>query len=474
MGRRGKDASPLVAERPLSRLKLAAFGFPALPHAFIAMPLNIVIPAFYATHTTVTLLQIGIFTSSSRLLDALLDPLVGFLSDRFDTRFGRRKPWGVAAGLVCSVSLFFLFQPPQGATIQYYGLWSFLLYFGFSLFEIPRSAWSAEISRDYNERSRINTYIAQFNVVGSLVFWLMPLLLSLSTGTTQITGSSLSAIAWLYVLLMPAALILAAWIVPRGKVDTSRPLRPIDLVKAIRTNRPLLSYLMAYGLWGLGQGVALSVTMLFLSDRMGLAASFPLLMIAHFAATVLTLPLWSGWVKRLGRSRIWAISLLLSALTKPLVLLVPAGPSALAPMLVLTCLSGVLTAPWNFAPPGMLSDVIDYDLWKSGTNKGGNLFALNTLLVKGSIALGAGAAFAVLDGFHYRAGHANTGSGDTGLLICYLWIPGLFHALAALAGWLFPLDARRQGIVRRRLESAASRKPGRLEAPLAQPQGEAA
>jgi len=445
------------AGRRTSMLQLVAFGFPALPHAFIALPLNIVIPAFYATHTAVTLLQIGVFTSASRLLDAFLDPLVGYISDRFETPWGRRKPWGVAAGVVCSISLFFLFQPPPTATITYYGVWSFLLYFGFSLFEIPRSAWSAEINRDYTERSRINTSVAQFNVVGSLVFWLTPIFLSKFTGTTQITGSSLTAIAWLYLLLMPTGLAFAAWIVPRGVPIVTRALRLIDIGKSIVSNRPLMFYLMAYGLWGLGQGASLSTTILFLNDRMGLASLFPFLMIALFATTVLTIPLWMRLVPVLGRHRVWAWSLALSALTRPLVLFVVPGPSATLPILVLTCLNGFLTAPWNFAPPSMLSDVIDYDLWKSRTNKAGNLFALNTLLVKATMAIGAGGAFVVLDAFHYKVGHANTGSGDVGLLICYMAIPGVLHLLAALMGWNFPLDAKRQTVVRRRLESTGGR-----------------
>src|SRR5579862_2957897 len=80
------------ASAKLSPLQLLVFGFPALPHSFIALPLYLVIPAFYAAHTAVTLTQIGVFTSSSRVLDAVLDPLVGFLSDRFDTPWGKRKP----------------------------------------------------------------------------------------------------------------------------------------------------------------------------------------------------------------------------------------------------------------------------------------------------------------------------------------------------------------------------------------------
>lgn len=436
--------------------QLTAFGFPALPHSFVALPLNIVIPAFYATHTAVTLLQIGIFTSSSRLLDAFLDPLVGYLSDRVKTPWGHRKPWGVAAGLVCGLSLFFLFQPPRNATIAYYGVWSFLLYFGFSLFEIPRSAWSAEISRDYDQRSRINTYIAQFNVIGSLVFWLMPILLSGVTGTTQITGGALSAIAWLYLALMPTGLAIAAWIVPRGATVVTKPLRLIDLGRTVIRNRPLLAYLLAYSLWGFGQGASLSVTILFLNDRMGLADAFPFLMIALFAATVVAIPLWMRLVPKLGRHRVWAISLALSALGRPLALLVPPGPGDLWPMLALVVLSGAITAPWNFAPVAMLGDVIDYDLLKSRTNKAANIYALNTLLVKATMAVGAGAAFALLDGFHYKAGQANHGRADMGLLIAYMAAPGVLHLAAAGLAWVFPLDARRQGIVRRRLERGAA------------------
>lgn len=444
----------------LSLAQVIAIGFPALPHSFIALPLNIVIPAFYATHTAVTLLQIGVVTSASRLLDAFFDPLVGFLSDRFETRWGRRKPWVLAASVVCAISLFFLFQPPGTATIVYYGVWSFLLYFGFSLFEIPRSAWSAEINRDYNERSRINTSIAQFNVIGSLVFWLTPILLVGVTGTTQLTGASLTAIAWLYAGLMPVSLIVAVLIVPRGQPVVTRALRLLDILKSVARNVPLLYYFLAIGLWGLGQGFSLSTIILFLTDRMKLGPAFPFLMIAFFGSTVLAIPIWMRMVPRFGRHRIWAASLVLSALARPLVLLLPIGQAALVPMLVLTCLNAFVGAPWNFAPPSMLSDVIDYDLWKSRTNKAGNLFALNTLLIKVTMAIGAGGAFILLDAFHYKVGKANTGVADIGLIIAYMVVPGVFHILAGWLGWNFPLDAKRHAIVRRRLEGRAPAQAG--------------
>ena len=73
--------------------------------------------------------------------------------------------------LLCPVSIFQLFQPPAEAGVDYFALWSFLLYVGFTMFEIPRQAWTAELSRDYVERSRIEMNVAVFNILGSLVFW---------------------------------------------------------------------------------------------------------------------------------------------------------------------------------------------------------------------------------------------------------------------------------------------------------------
>ncbi|HZZ36628.1 MAG TPA: MFS transporter [Caulobacteraceae bacterium] len=459
---RTSERAAATSEKPPSAIQLILFAFPALPHAFIALPLNIVIPTYYAAHTSVTLLQIGAATSFSRLFDAFTDPLIGFLSDRSKSRFGKRKPWVLGGALICSVSIFFLFRPPAEATIVYYAVWSFLLYFGFTLFEIPRNAWGAEINREYLQRSRINTYVAVFNIAGSLVFWVAPLALSGLTGTTQITGDALTAIAWLYVILMPAGLLLAVLFVPRGSQTDAPGSTVTDLLRSFRGNRPLHTYLGAIVCWGLGQGALLSTLMIFLGDRMKLADIFPMLMIGFFAVQILAMPVWVKIAARIGRHRAWALGLASDALFRPLVLLLPTGGDAWLGMTALVCLSAFCAAPANFAPPALLGDVIDYDLWKTKANKAANFFAFNTLLIKATMAVGAGAAFALLDVFHYRVGGPNTASAQLGLLICYMLAPGALALTAAAFAWFFPLDARRQSLVRRRLErrGAMESQPG--------------
>jgi Na+/melibiose symporter-like transporter len=436
----------------VSRLQMMLFGFPSLPHAFIAMPLAIVIPTFYAANTSVTLAAIALVTSLTRIADAITDPLIGYLSDRTRSPLGPRKPWVLLATLLCAVSIFFLFQPPADASFVYYGIWSFALYFGFTLFEIPRNAWGAELSRQYIVRARIMGWVSIFSIAGSLVFWLVPIGMSYFSGSTELGASSLTVIAWLYALLMPAGIILAVLFVPSGPAGSDAPPTLTQILTSLRGNRLLHRYFGIVGSWGLGQGAYLSVILIFLSDYLQMAAIFPFLMIGFFAIQIAAMPFWVKMIARYGKHRMWAFSMVADVATRPLILLLVPGMDSLYPMIALSALGAFLNAPANVTPGAMLGDVVDYGIMKHGTNNAGNYFALYTLLVKATMALGAGLAFFMLDGFGYQVGGPNGAGANTGLFLAYLGFPALMYFAAAYFAWTFPLTARRHEIVRRRLE----------------------
>lgn len=439
----------------ISRPQMALFGFPSLPHAFIAMPLAIVIPTFYAANTSVTLAEIALLTSLTRIADAITDPLIGYLSDRTRSPLGPRKPWVLAATLICAISIFFLFQPPADATFAYYGVWSFLLYFGFTLFEIPRNAWSAELSRDYMVRARIMGWISVFSIAGSLVFWVVPIAMSYFSGSTELGASSLTVIAWLYALLMPAGILLTVLFVPSGSSGTEAPPTLTQILRSLRGNRLLHRYFGIVGSWGLGQGAYLSVILIFLSDYLQVAAIFPFVMIGFFAIQIASVPFWLKMIARYGKHRVWAFSMVADVATRPLILLLTPGLDSLYPMIALSALGAFLNAPANVTPGAMLGDVVDYGMMRHRTNNVGNYFALYTLLVKATMALGAGLAFFTLDRFGYQVGGQNGAHANAGLLIAYLGFPAIMYFSAAYFAWTFPLNARRHGIVRRRLERRA-------------------
>ena len=84
----------------------------------------------------------------ARLSDAFTDPLIGILSDRTRTRFGRRKPWIVGGIPLLLLTLYMLFQPPPAPTIWYFGTWIVLLYLAYTIVALPYYAWGAELSPD--------------------------------------------------------------------------------------------------------------------------------------------------------------------------------------------------------------------------------------------------------------------------------------------------------------------------------------
>ena len=459
----GASTAGATTEAPqglLARWQLLLFAFPAAPHAFVVMPMLVVLPSFYAANTAVTLAQIAAIATLSRILDALADPVVGFLSDLTRSRLGPRKPWMLAVTLICPTAIFFLFQPPKDATVLYFSGWSFALYIGIAMFEIPRNAWAAELTRDYVERSRVSIFVAVSNVAGSLVFWLLPLALWKLTGTTAITGTAITAIAWLYAVLMPAGLLLGVAFVPIGipQIQAVGQSAWRALVQSVRSCRPLWRHLLTMTFWGLGQGAFLSMTYIFFTDYMKLGEKFPIMMIAFFVVQLAAMPVWSRLIKGIDRHRAWAWSLAVDSIARLAVLALPIGPEAFYPGLLIVLVTAFFNAPAKFLPSAILGDVVDYNTLKTGSNKAANFFALNTLVIKVTMALGSGVAFGLLAATHYQVGAANTTLAQWGLIGGYLGIPTSMHLIAAWLAGHFQLTRQRHEIVRRRLERFEARK----------------
>lgn len=96
------------------------------------------------------------------IFDAVSDPLIGAISDRFRSRWGRRHPFMFASALPIAVSFYFLYQPPDGLTETGYFAWLVVFLISLRLSQtfylIPHDALGAELTDDYEERSSIFGY----------------------------------------------------------------------------------------------------------------------------------------------------------------------------------------------------------------------------------------------------------------------------------------------------------------------------
>jgi len=154
--------SEAVADKTTNKPKLSRstawiYGSVSLPLAIIGYPLSVWIPRLYSTEVGLSLSLIGLVIFSAAIFDAVTDPLMGFLSDRFQTRWGRRRPWLLVGVPIYAVAVWMLLNPSPGATVYYLGFYYLLLRASTTIFGLPYAAWGMELSADYHTRTMIQS-----------------------------------------------------------------------------------------------------------------------------------------------------------------------------------------------------------------------------------------------------------------------------------------------------------------------------
>ena len=115
---------------------------------------------------------VGLAVGAALIVEAFVDPLVGYLSDQTRSRWGRRHPWMYASALPVALGWWLLWNPPdweQGALLIYVFATALMVRVALSMFEIPSSALGPELSSDYDERTRLFSYRYLFGWGGGLV-----------------------------------------------------------------------------------------------------------------------------------------------------------------------------------------------------------------------------------------------------------------------------------------------------------------
>jgi len=442
-----------VANR-LSSWTLIAFGSPSVAATLLIAPVFGILPSYYAIHTKVTLAEIGTAFLIARIIDALIDPIVGVLSDRTSSRLGPRLPWMIAGAVLTMPALYFLFLPPVDADVMYFFTWSFTVMFGWTLLTIPHGAWAAELTDDYDERSRVFGVRNVLASVGGFAFFLLPPALEPLTGSTEITVETMWALVILLWIVMPLTLIWAAMRAPLHSLKTSQSiLLPSSLMAVIRSisgNGPFLRYVCITTFAGVATGMGTALMFLYVQDYLKLGPYFWIFGIVGPLAGIASTPMWLWLSRRFNKHSVWSVGLLLGGLSGLAILFLEPGDQSLYPLIAITLVASVMHGVIIALPPALLADVADYQAWKQNTNATGNYFSLLVFLSKVTTAVGASLALLLSDVLGY-APNASNATNAIALLIPLAIIPALMQVYAAAKIWTFPLDRHRQSVISRRL-----------------------
>lgn len=435
--------------------RLAAYASPAYITAVLLFSTPTIIPAFYAKHAGLSLALIGSILTVSRLFDAVTDPAIGYLSDITKSGLGSRIPWILAGFVLAMVAMYSLYVPDRTAGAVQFTAWFFLFYLAFTMINIPHLAWGTEISRHYDERSRISTYVGLAGQLGTLTFALIPLI-PIFAGQGY-TAETLRAIAIFYVILMPVVALTATLWGPRGKpVATERP-SIVGFFRSVRGNRPFWFFVAGSVLGGLGGGMFLATIFLYTDTYLQLGRYFPYVLMIDAIATFLAIPLWLKAIYRFGKHRTYAVAVFAGAAPMLAIALIPPGEASLVPFLTLVGARAAAIASLYVIPMALLGDVIDYDILKTGVNRSANYFAVLALIGKIIGALGSGLGFIILGAFGYTVAGPNSDLANAGIILTALVLPSVGMVIGGLIFWFFPIDQRRHSIIRRRIETRAER-----------------
>ena len=203
-----------VRSSNLSETQAISYALPAIASGMLMTPMGI-IQGIYAKHYGIALTTLAIIITVSRIFDAITDPIIGYLSDRYYRKTGSRKPFIVAGMFMLLVSGYFLYSPGEEVTVAYASAVFLSFYLAYTLFEIPHVTWPCDISRLPSVRSKFYSYRVMAIYIGMIIFYAVPLLPLFPS--REITPETLKVAFWLAAVLAIIFLYFASRLVPSGR-----------------------------------------------------------------------------------------------------------------------------------------------------------------------------------------------------------------------------------------------------------------
>ena len=431
---------------------LLAYGALGLPLAALNLPLYVYLPTFYADDLGLGLVVVGGILFAARLFDAVSDPLIGMLSDRYETRFGRRRPWLVLVCPLLMLATYKLFSPDGDVGPAYLLIWTLLAYIAWTMMLLPYTAWGAELADGYHERSRITAFRETAVVLGILLAAGLPALIGVDP--EKGSGPALDLLAWIMLILLPLTLVALLLMTPERPKAQGSPPALIEGVKIAWRNRPFRRLIAAYLMNGVANGLPASLFLLFVAHVLERGDVAGLLLLVYFVAGIIGIPFWLRLSRKIGKHRAWAIAMIWASIAFAGVPLLGAGDVGW--FAVICILSGLALGADLALPPSIQADVVDLDWLESGDRRTGFFFALWSMTTKLSLALAVGVAFLALDMVGFDAQVENSEGALFGLAALYGLLPVTIKLLSVRLVWNFPLGAEEQQEIQRKLAVRAA------------------
>lgn len=382
----------------------------------------------------------------SRFWDAINDPIIGALSDKTHTRWGRYRPWLLIAAPLTAVVLVLTFwaHPDWSDTnkVIYMAVTYCVLVLGYTCVNIPYGTLCGAMTQNMNERAKINTYrsVSAMVAIGIINIITIPLIAHLGGGNER-QGYLLVAI--LYGAIF-AACHLFCFAKTREVVEVP-PQQKLPLstqIKSVIRNKPYLLALLGQILFGFVLYGRNANMLYYFTYVEGSAALFSLYALAIIVPSVIgaaCFPMVFKWTSNKGLAA--AIFALGTGLTM-FMLYFYSSNSSPVPFYIFAILSQFFFSGFNTAIYAIIPDCVEYGEWRTGIRNDGFQYAFISLGNKIGMALGTSLFALALGAAGYES---NAVQNETVLSIMhhsFSTIPGVLWVVTAIVLLFYRLNRK--------------------------------
>jgi GPH family glycoside/pentoside/hexuronide:cation symporter len=379
------NSNPPEKLSPLTKL---AFGVGDLGPAIVAAINGFFLNAFLLDVAGLRPAVAGSIFLIVKIWDAVNDPIMGALTDRTRTRWGRRRPWLLFAAIPFGV--FFFLQwivPPLDdfGKFWYYLVVAVLLDAAYTAVNVPYAALTPELTHDYDERTSLSSYRFSFSILGGVMAAFLHTII-VGAFASIFTGYAVSAAIWAFFLIVPNFITFAFTRETHFKEE--RPQGPgfIEGLRVAFANRAFIYVTVLYMLSWLSIQFVQTNLILYVKYWIGAESQFGTLVLAVQVSSFLFLLLWARVSQRIGKQSTYYIGMTFWIVVEVALFFVQPGQVPL--LFVLAILAGAGVSIGYLIPWSMLPDVIELDELQTGQRREGVFYGFFVFLQKFGISLG--------------------------------------------------------------------------------------